>query len=89
MAEIEIGQYWRDVDIRGSYNVTPDGTYPIPDDYEGLIHLAPRIVEITDVNDAYVSIKNLHNGKGSQIKRSRFLANSTGRRGFVRAQVRT
>lgn len=92
--KIENGTLWEDCDMRSCYDVLPDGTYPVPDTYEGPVDIAHRVVRIVGDSDPdYVRVENVHNGKRTVVQRKSFYPsgiNNQGRRrtqGFVPAET--
>jgi hypothetical protein len=81
-----IGQIWEDLDTGRYYDTLPDGTYPIPDDYEGVLGLAPRRVKIVGFpRPDRVLIENLHNGRQTTVQRDSLRPQGK-QRGFVMVQ---
>jgi hypothetical protein len=78
---VEVGQRWLDIDGRSNYDTLPDGSYPIPDDYQGPTSMRPRIVVVEGIDHdgrGYVAlVRNEHNGRSSRIKVSSFRKTAT------------
>lgn len=81
----QAGERWLDTDARSCYDVTPDGTYPVPKDYEGRLDIRMRVVEIIETDETHARVRNTHNGRESRIKLDSF-HNRPGKlsQGFIR-----
>lgn len=86
MPRIVEGQIWRDLDPLNYYNVTKDGEYPVPKDYEGLIGIRRRLVKVIskDFPGQNVIVENVHNGRRSKIRLAAFKDSETNSQGRPR-----